>query len=736
MTIESGSTPRTRAARPSRRGFVKASAGLVVGFHLAPRLAGAQAAAQPPAAPTKPEINAWVAIAPDDTVTIRMARTEMGQGTRTGLAQMVAEELECEWARIRTEYVTPGQSLARNRAWGAFLTAGSQGIRQSQDYVRRGGATARIMLVQAAANAWNVPAAECSARQGTVVHGPTGRTVRYGQVAEAAGRLEVPKDVPLKDPKDWKLIGRSVPRMDTAEKTTGQLVYGADLKMPGMLVAVPRECPVFGGKVKSFDAAAVAQRPGVRHVLKVADTAVAVVADTFWQAKTALDALPVEWDYGPNRGESSETIAARLREGLEAAEAFVGNQNGDARAAIAGAARKLEAVYSYPFQNHAPMEPMNATVLWTADRCDVWCPTQNGEAALAATAQAAGLPQTACDVHRMDLGGGFGRRTTHDWLIQAVNIAKQVPGVPVKTMWTREEDMVQGRYHPVTMCKLTAGLDDKGELVGLHMRISGQSILSFVFPNALQQGRDPVQFQGLNASGAESAIGYAFPNLLIDHAMRNTHVPPHFWRGVNHNQNAVYLECFIDEIAHALKMDPLAFRRKHMQGHPKHRAVLDAVAARIGWDRPAPAGVHRGIAQQMGFGSYVAAAAEVSVDDKGVLKIHRIVAATDCGVAVNPQQIEMQVEGSFVYGLSAMLYGACTVKDGAIVETNFDRYNVLRMNEMPKVETIVMPSGGFWGGVGEPTIMVAAPAVLNAIFAATGRRIRSVPLKDQDLRRA
>ena len=733
MTFTSGTPSRTRTVRSSRRGFLKGSAGLVVGFHLAPRGALAQQAA---AARTPPEINAWVAIAPDDTVTIRMARAEMGQGTRTGLAQLVAEELECEWARIRTEYVTPGQSLARSRAWGAFLTAGSQGIRQSQDYVRRGGATARTMLVQAAANAWSVPVAECVARQGTVVHTPTGRTVRYGQLATAAGQLEVPKDVPLKDPKDWKLIGRSMPRLDTADKTTGRLVYGADLKMPGMLVAVPRECPVFGGKVKSFDADAVRARPGVRHVLQVADSAVAVVADTFWQARTALDALPVVWDYGPNRAESSETIAARLREGLGAAEAFVGNQNGDARAAIAGAARRIESVYAYPFQNHAPMEPMNATVVWTATRCDVWCPTQNGEAALAATAQAAGLPQTACDVHRMDLGGGYGRRTTHDWLTQAVLIAKQIPGVPVKTMWTREEDMVQGRYHPVTMCTLTAGLDDKGEVTGLHMRISGQSILSYVFPNALQQGRDPVQFQGLNAGGAESAIGYAFPNLLIDHAMRNTHVPPHFWRGVNHNQNAIYLECFIDEIAHAVGMDPVAFRRKHMQAHPKHRAVLDAVAARIGWDTRPPAGIHRGIAQQMGFGSYVAAAAEISVDDKGALTIHRIVAATDCGVAVNPQQIAMQVEGSFAYGLSALLYGECTVKDGAIEQTNFDRYDVLRLAQMPKVETIVMPSGGFWGGVGEPTIMVAAPAVLNAIFAATGKRIRSVPLKDQDLRRA
>jgi isoquinoline 1-oxidoreductase subunit beta len=306
--------------------------------------------------------------------------------------------------------------------------------------------------------------------------------------------------------------------------------------------------------------------------------------------------------------------------------------------------------------------------------------------------------------------------------------------VPIKTMWTREEDMAQGRYHPVTKCKLTAGLDANGEIVGLHMRISGQSILSFVFPTALQNGRDPVTFQGLNASGAESALGYSFPNLLIDHAMRNTHVPPHFWRGVNHNQNAIYLECFLDEVAHATGQDPLALRRKLMAKHPKHRAVLDAVAERVGWGIPAPAGVFRGIAQQMGFGSYVAAAAEVSVTEGGEFRLHRIVAATDCGHAVNPRQIEMQVEGSFVYGLSALLYGECTVKDGAIEQTNFDTYNVLRMAEMPKVEAIIMPSGGFWGGVGEPTIMVAAPAVLNAVFAATGKRIRSVPLKNHDLR--
>jgi len=718
--------------RPTRRGALKAAGVAVLGFAM-PREGQAQA---PAAAAETPEINAWVVIHPDDRVVLRMARSEMGQGTRTGLAQMIAEELHCDWAKISTEYVTPGQSLARNRAWGNFLTAGSQGIRQSQDYVRRGGAAARIMLVQAAANRWGVEAATCTAKDSVVTHTPTGRRLRYGELAAEAARIAPPNPVPLKDPREWTVIGQPIARLDTADKTTGKLVYGMDLKMPGMLVAVPRRCPVFGGTVAGFDAAAVRGMPGVKHVLQVGDACVAVVADTFWQAKTALDALPITWNKGENATVSSATIDARLTEGLDAAEAFIGNSNGDAKAAIAAAARKVEAVYSYPFQNHAPMEPMNATVVWTATRCDVWCPTQNGEAALVAAAQAAGLPQTACDIHRMDLGGGFGRRTTHDWLADAVLIARQLPGVPVKTMWTREEDMVQGRYHPVTKAKLTAGLDANGAVTGLHMRISGQSILSFVFPTALQQGRDPVQFQGLNNGGAESAIGYSFPNLLIDHAMRNTHVPPHFWRGVNHNQNAIYLECFLDEVAHATGQDPVAFRRPLMANHPKHRAVLEAVAEKIGWSTPPAAGIGRGIAQQMGFGSYVAAAAEVSVDERGVLKIHRIVAATDPGYAVNPKQIEMQVEGSFVYGLSALLHGACTVKDGAIEQTNFDTYPVMRMDEMPKVETHVLPSGGFWGGVGEPTIMVAAPAVLNAIFAATGKRIRNLPIKDQDLRRA
>lgn len=724
------------ASGVSRRGFLAASAstGLVVAFHIP--LAG-EAAAQT----TVPaEVNAWVVVRPDDSVVIRIARSEMGQGTLTGLAQLVAEELECNWARVTTEYPTPGQNLARNRAWGNFGTGGSRGIRESQDYVRKGGAAARVMLVQAAADEWKVPVAECTAASSVITHKPSGKTLTYGHVAAAAGKLAPPATVTLKDPKDWKLVGKRLARLDTVDKVTGRQVYGADLKLPGMLNASIKDCPVFGGKVKSFDASVALKRPGVKKVVRVGDSAVAVVADTWWRAKTALDAMPIEWDNGPNAAASSAGVAAMLKAGLDANDAVVGNQNGDVQAALASAARRIEAVYSYPHQNHATMEPMNATALWTPERCEVWTPTQNGEAALAATSEAAGLPASKCDVYKLHLGGGFGRRGAVDWVRQAVEIARQMPGVPVKLLWTREEDMQHGKYHPVTQCKLQAGLDAQGNVTALHMRISGQSILAGVSPQSIQNGKDPVVFQGLNPPGPEASIGYSFPNLLVDHAMRNPSVPPGFWRGVNLNQNTIYLESFIDEIAAATKQDPLALRRKLMANHPKHLAVLEAVAQRVRWDVPPPdvngQKVYRGLAQTMGFGSYVAACAEVSVDADGGLKVHRIVAATDPGYAVNPQQIEAQVEGSFAYGLSAALFGECTVKDGRIEQDNFSSYPVLQMQHMPRVETVLVPSGGFWGGVGEPTIAVAAPAVLNAIYAATGKRIRDLPLKNHSLKRA
>jgi isoquinoline 1-oxidoreductase subunit beta len=715
----------------NRRSFVIGTAavggGLALGLELQIGSGEAEAAA------SEPEVNAWVVIRPDETVVIRVAKSEMGQGTITGLAQLVAEELECDWSKVTFEYPTPGQNLARKQVWGTMFTAGSRGIRESQELVRKGGAVARQMLLQAAANGWNVPVSECSAVNGVIAHKSSGRTTTFGKVAEAAGKLEPPNDVQLKDPKDWKIAGRPLKRLDTIDKLTGQLIYGIDVKLPGMLNAAIKDCPVFGGKLKSFDAEKIMGMKGVQKVVRVGDSAVAVVADTWWQAKTALDALPIKWDEGENANISNASIAEWLKAGLDAEQAFVGNQNGDVKAALASAAKKVEAVYSYPYQNHATMEPMNTTALYTADKCEVWCPTQNGDRALAAVIEASGLSAPKCEVHKLPLGGGFGRRTFTDYIHQAVAIAKEMPGTPVKLLWSREEDMAHGRYHPITQAKMVGGLDANGNLTALHMRISGQSILASVRPEGLQNGRDPATFQGLNPSGPEAAIGYTIPNLLIDHAMRNPPVPPGFWRGVNINHNAIYLECFMDELAHSIGQDPLEFRRRLMAQHPKHLAVLNAVAEKIGWAKSPPQEIHRGIAQMMAFGSYVAAATEISVDNGNKIKIHRIVAATDCGTAVNPAQIERQIAGSFVYGLSALFYQECTLNGGRIEQKNFDTYDSMRIAQMPKVESIIMPSGGFWGGVGEPTICVAGPAILNAFFNATGQRIRSFPLKNHNI---
>ena len=685
-----------------------------------------------------PEVNAWVVIRPDDTVVIRIARSEMGQGTLTGLCQLVAEELECDWSKVTWEYPTPGQNVARKRVWQSFSTGGSRGIRESHEYVRKGGAMAREMLLQAAANQWDVPASECIVDKGVITHKTSNRSTSYGKVAEAAAKLEPPKDVKLKDPKDWKIAGKSMKRLDTPDKVTGKQVYGFDLKLPGMVNAAVKECPVFGGKVKSFDAAKVSGMPGVKKVMKVGETGVAVVADTWWHAKTALDALPVTWDEGEHAKVSSDSIAQWFKEGLDAEQAFVGNQNGDAKGAIASAARKVEAVYFYPYQNHAPMEPMNATARYTPDKCEVWVPSQDGEASFAAVLAASGLPADKCEVYKIHLGGGFGRRGAfQDYVHQAVLIAKEMPGVPVKLLWSREEDMVQGRYHPAMQCKLVGAFDKDNNLTGLHMRLSGQSILATVRPQIVEQqkGRDPLVFQGVADSG-EHAFGYTIPNLLIDHSMRNPHVPPGFWRGVNVNQNCIFLECFMDELAQAAGQDELEFRRKFLAKHPRNRGVLEAVAEKVGWGKPAPQGVHRGLAHMKAFGAYVAAAAEVSVEDNGKkIKIHRIVAATDPGYVVNPAQVDRQVAGSFVYGLSGLFLQECTVKDGRIEQTHFDSYDSMRIAHMPKVESILMPTGGTepWGGVGEPTICVAAPAVLNAYYKATGKRIRSFPLKNHNI---
>ena len=725
-------TVRSQSGKLSRRTFIVASAaasgGLAVGlrvpFGIGPAVAASDAAT---------EVNVWVAIKPDDTCVIRIARSEMGQGTLTGLAQLVAEELECDWSKVTTEQVTPGANLARKRAWGEMGTGGSRGIRSSQDYVRRGGAAARMLLLQAAADEWKVPLTELTVSQGVITHAASGRSTTYGKVATAAAKLAAPdpKSIKLKDPKDWKIAGKPLKRLDTADKLDGSKVYAIDVKLPGMLCAAIKDCPVFGGKLKSYDDTKVAGMPGVRRVVKVKETAVAVVADTWWRAKTALAALPITWDEGTAAAQSDATVAEHLKEGLAAAATNGDRQNGNAPQAIAAAAKKVEAVYGTPFLSHACMEVMNATVRLAGDKAEVWVPTQNAEASLAALSEASGIPLANCEVHRHDLGGGFGRRGgTQDYVHQAVAIAKEFPGIPIKLIWSREEDQAHDFYRPISQCRLSAGLDADGNLTGLHVRVCGQSINATLSPASIVAGRDMRQLQGYYEKGADAELGYSAPNLLIEYVMRNTHVPVGPWRGVNTNQNAVYMECFMDEVARAAGKDPLEFRRALMIKHPKHLAVLNAAAEKAGWGKPLPSGIHRGIAQFMGYGSYSAAVAEVSVSERGELKVHRMVLALDCGHPVNPDQIAAQIEGSVALGLTATLYGECKVKDGRMVDLNFDTYRIMRLAEMPKVETVLVPTYDFWGGVGEPTISVVAPAVLNAIHAATGKPVRSLPLKN------
>jgi len=615
-------------------------------------------------------------------------------------------------------------------------TGGSRGIRGSQDYVRRGGAAARMMLLQAAADHWKVPVAEVTVEKGIIKHASTARTISYGKVAADAAKLTPPdpKTIKLKDPKDWKIAGKPLKRLDTAAKLNGSKVYAIDLKLPGMLNAAIKDSPVFGGKVKSFDAAKIAGMPGVKKAVKVGDSAVAVVADTWWQAKTALDALPIVWDEGTNGSVSSASIAQFLKEGLTAEATNGDRKNGDALAAISGAAKKVEAVYSTPFLSHACMEVNNATVKLSADKAELWVPTQNLEASLAALSEESGIHLSKCEVHRHDLGGGFGRRGgTQDYVRQAVQIAKEFPDFPVKLIWSREEDQAHDFFRPISQCKMSAGLDAQGNLVGLHLRVSGQSINAWLNPGGIQNGRDMRQLQGYYVEPGDAQLGYTVPNLLIEYAMRNTHVPVGPWRGVNTNQNGVYMECFIEECAKAAGKDSLEFRRALMQNHPKHLAVLNAAAEKGDWGKPLPAGRHRGIAQFMGYGSYSAATAEVSISPQGKLKVHRMVLALNCGHAVNPDQIAAQVEGSVAYGLGATLYGDCPVDKGRMTALNFDTYEILKLAEMPKVETVIVPTYDFWGGVGEPTICVVAPAVMNAIFAATGKPVRSLPLKDARL---
>ncbi len=679
------------------------------------------------------EINAWVVIEPKDTVVIRVAKSEMGQGSFTALSMLVAEELECDWSKVKAEFAPPHENLARNRVWGDMSTGGSRAVRSSHEYLRKAGATAREMLIAAAALQWGVSASECRAEKSVITHMPSGRTVGFGKVAEAAARIAPPRDVKLKDPKDWKIAGKPTRRLEIIDKVQGKTTYGIDVRLPNMLYAALIQCPVFKGTLKSADGSKIDGMKGVRKVVKLKD-AVAVVADSWWQAKQAVEALPVAWDDGGNGRVSSDTIMDFLRTGLASSEAGVGRRDGNVREGLANAARRVEAEYSVPFLSHATMEPQNCTASVSGDKVEIWVSTQNGEASLAAAAQAAGVSPRNVIVHKTMLGGGFGRRDgVQDFIPHAVLIAKEI-GQPVKTVWTREEDMRHDYYRPVAMAKMVAGLDASGMPIAWHVRMTGNSIRGTLTPQAITNGVD-THFQ----EGFLEEMPYDIPHYLADYAMRNTHVPVGFWRCVNHTQNAFFKESFIDELAHIAGQDPYQFRRQMLGRHPqagKFAGVLDAAAKLAGWGSPPPQGVHRGIALEAACGTYVAGVAEASVSDRGEVRLHRVVCALDPGHVVNPLTVELQTESAIVYGLTAALYGEITIKDGRVQQSNFNDYQMLRIAQMPKVETIIMPSGGFWGGCGEPPVSIVAPALCNAIFAATGKRIRSLPLKNHDLRKA
>jgi isoquinoline 1-oxidoreductase subunit beta len=719
----------SREPHLSRRSFlasVAATGGaLALGFEIpfGPRRASAATTEA-----GAPEITAWIVIEPNDTVIIRVAKSEMGQGGFTALPMLVAEELGCDWSKVRPEFAAPHENRKRNRAWGNMSTGASRSISASQNDLRQAGATAREMLIAAAAARWGVPCDECIAANSVITHRPSGRTVTFGAVAEDAAAITPPTKVKLKDPNDWTLIGTAQKRHDVRDKVTGKPIYAIDVRLPNMLYAAIVQCPVFKGTLNSVDESKLASMNGIRRVVKLPD-AVAVVADSWWRAKKAVDALPVTWDLGEGAAVSSATISANLRAALSANDARVGRKDGDVDKALAGPVKQVEADYEVPFLAHATMEPQNCTAHVTADLVEVWAPTQDGETALAIAAAAAGIPASQVVIHKMMLGCGFGRRGIfQDFVRQAVLIAKQVDG-PVKLVWTREQDTRHDFYRPVAAARMTAGLDADGMPAALKIRTAGQSIIAAISPRVMQFGVDRNFLQGLLED-----MPYDLPSYLVDFAMRNTHVPVGVWRSVNHSQNAFFKESFIDEMAHAAEVDPYTFRRKLLAKKPQDLAVLDAAASKAGWGSPLPSGVSRGIALHGSQGSICAQVVEASVGSGGKLRVHRVVSAIDAGHVVNPLTVELQTESAIVYALTAALYGEINIERGRVKQSSFHDYPMLKMAEMPRVETVIVPSGGFWGGVGETPVPPLAPALCNAIFFATGKRIRSLPLKNHDLR--
>ena len=707
----------------TRRDFVETAAGLVIAFHLAPHATPARTAA-----PFSP--NAWVRIGTDGVVTLTLDKSEMGQGSQTGLAMILAEELEADWTSVRL-----GPMPENPAGWSRTMrTGGSAAIRSSWEPLRKAGAAAREMLIDAAASTWQVDRATCRAEQGAVVHTPSKRRLTYDKLVAKAAQLPVPKDPPLKDPKDFRLVGTRTRRLDTPSKVDGSAQFGIDLKVPGMLVASIERAPVLGGSIRSVNAEAAKALPGVRHVVELEASSwmgpkggwaagcaagVAVVADTYWQAVIGRRALQIEWDEGDAGALGSESVRSQLA-ALAAQPAVVAQTIGDAAAALASAAKRIEAVYEVPFVHHATMEPMNCTAHVRADGADIWAPTQNQEHAQKVAAQVTGLPVEQVRIHTMLSGGGFGRRLEPDFVSEAARVSKAV-GAPVKVIWSREDDMRNGFYRPTSLNRFAAGLDAGGQLVAWTHRIAGT-------PLRLKFG--PLE-KGIDDSLIDGAVDlpYTIPNLLVDQAtLELAAVPRGPWRSVGVSHNGFVTEAFLDEVAAAAGRDPFELRRELLRDKPRHRRTLELAADKAGWGTPLPAGRGRGIALAEWGPTTCAEVAEVSVADDGAVTVHRVVCAVDCGQPVNVGQIEAQIQGGVVFGLSAALYGEITLAAGRVVQGNFDSYRVVRLPQSPHVEVHIVPSSEPIGGTGEPGVPPIAPAVCNAIFAVTGKRIRRLPI--------
>jgi len=722
----------------SRRTFLQAGAavggGLLLGFTLPARGRGRGRADR--FAP-----NAFIRIDRDGRVTLIMHKVEMGQGTYTSMPMLLAEELEVDLAQVRLEHAPPDDALYAEPLFGVQETGGSTSVRGNFEPLRRAGAAARTLLVAAAAQTWQVAATSCRAERGEVIHGPTGRRLGYGALVDKAATLPVPPTPPLKDPKDWTLIGTPAKRLDSPDKVNGTALFGIDVRLPGMKVATLAACPVFGGKLASVDDAKARAVPGVQQVVRL-DDAVAVVADHMWAAKQGLAALAIRWDEGPNARLDTADIVQQLAAASQRS-GVVARNAGDAARAMAGAARKVEAIYEQPFLAHATMEPVNCTVHVRPDGCDIWVGTQVPTFTRTAAAQLTGLPRDRVQVHNHLLGGGFGRRLEVDFVRRAVRIAMQVTG-PVKVVWTREEDIQQDMYRPYYYDRIAAGLDERGRPVAWTHRVTGSSIMARVtrelFPKTLRVMRAAglhqlvAMVKGLDVVAVEGAAEppYTLPNIRVEYVRQE---PPGiataFWRGVGPTHNIFVVESFIDELAAATRQDPFQYRRALLDQAPRAKAVLELAALQAGWGRPLAPGSGRGISLLHAFGSYLAQVAEVSVSKQGEVRVARVVCAVDCGIVVNPDTVKAQIESGVIFGISAVLWGEITFKDGRVEQHNFNDYRVLRINQAPVIEVHLVKSTEAPGGIGEPGTSAVMPAVANAIFAATGKRIRKLPVKDQ-----